>query len=81
MVAIEAAPSSAPVAGAKALTQQHALIRNADEYADLFAHAATATADANDTEQGGRMMTPRLPTWSSFRLLGPSLARSHLDCL
>jgi transposase len=54
MAAIEAAPSSAPVAGAKALTQQHALIRNADEYADLFAHAATATADTNTTEQGGQ---------------------------
>jgi hypothetical protein len=54
MAAIEAAPSGAPVAGAKALTQQHALIRNADEYADLFAHAATATADTNTTEQGGQ---------------------------
>jgi len=66
MAAIEAAPSGAPVAGAKALTQQHALIRDADEYADLFAHAAAATvtltatatataADTNDTnttEQG-----------------------------
>ena len=69
MAAIEAAPSGAPVAGAKALTQQHALIRDADEYADLFAHAAAATVtltatatataandtdDTNTTEQGER---------------------------
>ena len=46
MAAIEAAPGGAPVGGANALTQQHALIREADEYADLFAHAAAATATA-----------------------------------
>ena len=37
MAAIEAAACDAPVAGANTLTQQHALIRDADEYADLFA--------------------------------------------
>jgi hypothetical protein len=48
IAAIEAAPS----AGAHTLTQQHALIRDADEYADLFAHASAATATT--TEQGGQ---------------------------
>ena len=42
MVAIETAASEAPATGAHALTQQHELIRDADEYGDLFAHAATA---------------------------------------
>ena len=46
MAAIEAESSSAPAAGAHALTQQHELIRDADEYGDLFAHAA-ATAATN----------------------------------
>ena len=32
-----------------ALTQQHALIRDADEYGDLFAHAAAATIAATTT--------------------------------
>jgi len=36
--------SSASAAGARTLTQQHELIRDADEYADLFAHAAAVTA-------------------------------------
>lgn len=66
MAAIEAAAGGTPTAGAHTLTQQHALIRDADEYADLFAHAAaviataTATATATDatvtttTQQGGR---------------------------
>ena len=44
MAAIEAASGEAPAAGAHALTQQHELIRDAEEYGDLFAHAATATA-------------------------------------
>ena len=30
--------------GASTLTQEHELIRDADEYADLFAHAAAVTA-------------------------------------
>ena len=51
MAAIEAASSGAPANGSHALTQQHELIRDADEYGDLFAHAtatvATATATAN----------------------------------
>ena len=38
------ASSSASAAGARTLTQQHELIRDADEYADLFAHAAAVTA-------------------------------------
>lgn len=53
MVAI----GSAPVGVANALTQQHALIRDADEYADLFAHAAAVTvtdATVTTTEQGDR---------------------------
>jgi hypothetical protein len=42
-------------AGTKALTQQHALIRDADEYGDLFAHAAAATTAATTASaQGGR---------------------------
>ena len=44
MAAIEAAAGGTPTAGAHTLTQQHALIRDADEYADLFAHAAAVTA-------------------------------------
>ena len=59
MAAIEAAASGTPAGGANALTQQHALIRDADEYGDLFAHAAAVTVTATDatastTEQGGR---------------------------
>jgi hypothetical protein len=57
MAAIEAAASGTPAGGANALTQQHALIREADEYGDLFAHAAavtvTVTADTT-TQQGDR---------------------------
>ena len=38
-----------------ALTQRHALIREADEYGDLFAHAAAATTAATTANtQGGR---------------------------
>ena len=47
MAAIETASTSAPAAGAHALTQQHELIRDAQEYGDLFAHAAAATATIN----------------------------------
>ena len=56
MAAIEATPSGAPAGGANALTQQHALIRDADEYGDLFAHAAAVTTTVTDatTQQGGR---------------------------
>jgi len=59
MAAIKAAPSGAPSAGAHTLTQQHALIRDADEYADLFAHAAAVTVSATDvtattTQPGGQ---------------------------
>ena len=44
MAAIEAASCEAPSAAARTLTQQHDLIRDADEYADLFARAAALTA-------------------------------------
>ena len=45
--AVEAQASKEQVTAATtALTQQHGLIRDADEYGDLFAHAAAA--------QGGR---------------------------
>ena len=53
MAVIEAessgASSSAPAASSHALTQQHELIRDADEYGDLFAHAATTAATAATT--------------------------------
>ncbi|OOG89396.1 hypothetical protein B0E41_00500, partial [Hydrogenophaga sp. A37] len=39
LAAIEIESSGAPAAGVRTLTQQHELIRDADEYADLFAHA------------------------------------------
>lgn len=44
LAAIETAPCGASTAGANTLTQQHELIRDADEYADLFSHAAAITA-------------------------------------
>jgi len=45
LAALEATtPTPSISASASTLTQQHALIRCADEYGDLFAHAATATA-------------------------------------
>ena len=50
--AIEAAGLAGEKAGTTALTQQHALIRDANEYGDLFAHAAAATTTAA-SEQGG----------------------------
>jgi len=37
------ADTPTPSASPSMLTQQHALIRSADEYGCLFAHAATAT--------------------------------------
>jgi transposase len=58
LASIEAASTTAdvdgvsPGAGAGVLTQQHELIRDAHEYADLFAHAATVSAVG--LEQGGR---------------------------
>jgi hypothetical protein len=51
------AQTGATVLGAK-LAQQHALIRQADEYADLFTHAAmaasAAVAKAMDSNTGGK---------------------------
>lgn len=41
--ALAALQAATPTPAASTLTQQHALIRGADEYADLFAHASTAT--------------------------------------
>lgn len=40
--ALAALQAAAPTSSASTLTQQHPLIRSADEYGDLFAHAATA---------------------------------------
>jgi transposase len=61
LATIETASSGAPASDSHTLTQQHELIRDADEYADLFAHAAAVTATtatgsttATTTEQGGR---------------------------
>jgi transposase len=54
--AMEAAGLAGEKVGTTALTQQHALIRDADEYGDLFAHAAAATIAATTTaaiEEGG----------------------------
>jgi hypothetical protein len=53
LAAIQATPVAAGSSASSALTQQHELIRDADEYADLFAHAAAVTATAGD-KQGGR---------------------------
>jgi hypothetical protein len=44
ILASASAHSTAPGPAASALTQQHELIRDADENADLFAHAVTATS-------------------------------------
>ena len=54
--AMDAGSQAGEKAGTTALTQQHALIRDADEYGDLFAHAAATTAAATTTAntQGGR---------------------------
>ena len=44
------ADTPTPSASPSMLTQQHALIRSADEYGDLFAHAATATQSLESTQ-------------------------------
>lgn len=44
---------NAPGPAVSALTQQHELIRDADEYADLFAHAAAVTATTGRTVAQG----------------------------
>lgn len=49
LAALEAATPT-PSASASTLTQQHALIRRADEYGDLFAHVATASATTTATQ-------------------------------
>jgi hypothetical protein len=41
--ALAALEAASPAIGPSALTQQHELIRSADEYGDLFAHAVTVT--------------------------------------
>jgi hypothetical protein len=55
LASLEAASAHATVPGsaASALTQRHELIREADEYADLFAHAVTVTT-GRTAAQGGR---------------------------
>ncbi|MCU0932433.1 MAG: IS21 family transposase [Serpentinimonas sp.] len=53
--AMDAGSQAGEKASTTALTQQHALIRDADEYGDLFAHAAAATTAATNADtQGGR---------------------------
>lgn len=47
LASIETASSGAPANGSHTLTQQHELIRGADEYGDLFAHAAATAATTN----------------------------------
>ena len=48
------APASATAPSVPALTQQHSLIRQADEYADLFDLATMAAAAAAATAEGGQ---------------------------
>jgi hypothetical protein len=48
------APASATTPSVPALTQQHSLIRQADEYADLFDLATTAAAAATASAEGGQ---------------------------
>jgi transposase len=48
--ALAALEAGTPAQPASTLTQQHALIRSADEYGDLFAHAATATQSPESTQ-------------------------------
>jgi uncharacterized protein Veg len=48
--ALAALQAASPASPASPLTQQHELIRSADEYGDLFAHAATATQSAESTQ-------------------------------
>jgi geranylgeranyl pyrophosphate synthase len=53
--ALEALQPSAIAAHAEqALTQQHELIRSAQEYGDLFAHAASTTATTQAPTQQGQ---------------------------
>jgi transposase len=47
-------PASAAAPSVPALTQQHSLIRQADEYADLFDLATTAAAAATASAEGGQ---------------------------
>jgi hypothetical protein len=48
-------PSAMATHAEQALTQQHELIRSAQEYGDLFAHAATAcTTTTQDQTQPGQ---------------------------
>ena len=49
LAALEA-DTPTPSASPSMLTQQHALIRSADEYGCLFAHAATATQSLESTQ-------------------------------
>ena len=49
LAALDAATPT-PSASPSTLTQQHALIRDADEYGDLFAHVATASAATTATQ-------------------------------
>jgi len=44
------ADSPTPLASPSTLTQQHALIRSADKYGDLFDHVATATQSSESTQ-------------------------------
>lgn len=46
------APSATAAQADSALTQQHELIRSAQEYGDLFAHAATATTTQDHAIEG-----------------------------
>ncbi len=48
--ALAALESGTPTPSTSMLTQQHALIRSADEYGDLFAHVATATQSSESTQ-------------------------------
>lgn len=48
--ALAALESGTPTPSTSMPTQQHALIRSADEYSDLFAHVATATQSSESTQ-------------------------------
>ena len=48
--ALQRLEADTPATPAATLTQQHELIRSADEYGDLFAHGATVTASSHDTD-------------------------------
>ncbi len=49
--ALAALESGTPTPSASMLTQQHALIRSADEYGDLFAHAASSATPSLESTQ------------------------------